>query len=101
MLVRSWPTPYCLSLQTSVTVRPCQLNEYVDPGTNDLCVECGQGTYNLQPTNTICDACPSGAVCSDPCLGTMQCADKSFEAAGFLVPMDGFWHPSMFSDQVG
>ncbi|MEW5320161.1 MAG: hypothetical protein WDW38_011256 [Sanguina aurantia] len=90
-----------VSLELSfVTVRPCQLNEYLDPGTRDLCVNCSAGTYNLIPTNTICAACPAGATCSSACLGNATCQLSGLEYAGFIVPSGGMWHSSMFSDQV-
>ncbi|MEW5313066.1 MAG: hypothetical protein WDW38_004660 [Sanguina aurantia] len=89
-----------VTMQASVTVRPCQLNEYVDPGTGDLCINCTAGSYNLQPSNTMCVTCPAGAACSDACLGSSPCSNGGLENAGFIVPSDGRWHSSMFSDQV-
>ncbi|MEW5306586.1 MAG: hypothetical protein WDW36_009041 [Sanguina aurantia] len=85
---------------STVTVRPCQLNEYLDPGTRDLCVNCSAGSYNLIPTHTECPACPAGATCSSACLANATCTHSGFEYAGFIVPGDGNWHSSMFSDQV-
>ncbi|MEW5307022.1 MAG: hypothetical protein WDW36_009443 [Sanguina aurantia] len=85
---------------SAVKVRPCQLNEYVDPGGRDLCVNCSAGTYNLVPTNTACVVCPPSATCSDACLGSAPCRDSTPDFAGFIVPTNGNWHSNMFSDQV-
>ncbi|MEW5320181.1 MAG: hypothetical protein WDW38_011274 [Sanguina aurantia] len=76
------------------------LNEYLDPGARDLCVNCTAGTFNLVPTNTLCAACPAGATCSSACLGNATCQLSGLEFAGFIVPSGGMWHSSMFSDQV-
>ncbi|MEW5316540.1 MAG: hypothetical protein WDW38_007908 [Sanguina aurantia] len=89
-----------VTVQSTITVRPCQLNEYVDPGGKDLCVNCSSGTYNLVTNNTHCVACPPGATCSSACLGNTTCLQSDYEFAGFIVPTDGLWHSSMFSDQV-
>lgn len=66
----------------------------------DLCINCTAGTYNLEPSSAICIPCPTGASCSDACLGSSPCNDTGLENAGFIVPSIGTWHSSMFSDQV-
>lgn len=92
-----WP---CIAWsKIAVAVRPCQLNEYLDPRTKDVCISCTAGYYNLDTAGTSCCACPSHATCSDPCVGTTKCSDPTLELE-FMVPQDGYWHSNMFSDQV-
>lgn len=72
-----------------VYVRPCGINEFLAPNTLDQCNPCDPGTFNLNFTATSCQACPDNTDCGRP--------DKD---EGFLLPQDGYWHSSPYSEQV-
>jgi hypothetical protein len=51
----------------------------------EWCAPCGRGLYSFNPTNTSCDVCPEGAVCT----GSAE-----------ISPLPGHWHSSPWSTQV-
>jgi Tyrosine-protein kinase ephrin type A/B receptor-like len=70
-------------------VRPCAFNEFLAPQNYDECIPCERNHYNLNFTDTQCAVCPAHADCGSP--GGRE---------PFLLPMDGYWHSSIFSEQV-
>ena len=108
-------------------VRACAFGEYLASGTRDACSPCEEGTFNLAPSATECSPCPDAASCgalapavaafiaaasTRPPLVTAAAAGgvSAIEGAlasgllpateGFLLPGDGAWHSSCFSDRV-
>ncbi len=47
----------------TLRVQPCSLGS-ITSGNNSTCTACPNSTFSLDPTSTVCDACPSGAQCN-------------------------------------
>ena len=47
----------------TLRVQPCSLGS-ITSGNNTICTVCGNSTFSLDPSSTVCDACPSGAQCN-------------------------------------
>ncbi|GIL57789.1 hypothetical protein Vafri_12932 [Volvox africanus] len=98
----------------NIGIRPCRINEEL-LATGDVCAPCMEGFYAIpvqrtipsstevsstartatsQPSSgvggnrTSCMSCPEGATCSSRHLG------------GVIVPRDGYWHSSPWSDNI-
>eukprot|EP00198_Chlamydomonas_reinhardtii_P008120 XP_001697457.1 predicted protein [Chlamydomonas reinhardtii] len=78
-----------------VYVRPCAINEFLSPGNRDECLACKEGFYNLDTEAEECRTCPENTDCAFP---TMPAEGPP---TGYLVPQDGYWHSSFYSDQAG
>eukprot|EP00198_Chlamydomonas_reinhardtii_P013441 XP_001702778.1 predicted protein [Chlamydomonas reinhardtii] len=78
-------------------------------------IKCKVGFYNFDVKSETCKPCPDNAECRYP--GEAESAGASGDgaattasaaapaagaavAAGYLVPADGYWHSSFFSDQI-
>ncbi|KAL0046985.1 hypothetical protein WJX82_003591 [Trebouxia sp. C0006] len=44
-------------------VQSCSLGS-ITSGNNTICTVCGNSTFSLDPSSTVCNACPSGAQCN-------------------------------------
>lgn len=65
-------------------VRGCIKGEVTSP-TNDTCQECLLGSYSLDPTHEMCEACPPEAFCP---------------GGAVIQPILGSWHSAADSPQV-
>ncbi|GMH41758.1 hypothetical protein BSKO_09668 [Bryopsis sp. KO-2023] len=67
----------------SVQIRSCNFGEFA--GLDGVtCEKCPEGKYNFGQTIQECRRCPENAYCN----GTL------------IVPLDGYWHSSIFSTQI-
>ena len=67
----------------TIQVQPCSLGLIKD--TAETCKVCGNSTFSLDPANTYCDPCPSGAQC--------------FGGDAFIPPAQ-HWHSSPNSTNI-
>ncbi len=68
----------------TLRVQPCSLGS-ITSGNNTICTVCGNSTFSLDPTSTVCDACPSGAQCNG--------------SAAFIPPAE-YYHSSPNSTHI-
>ncbi|KXZ55163.1 hypothetical protein GPECTOR_3g310 [Gonium pectorale] len=93
------PLREMLDDQVQIYVRPCAINEFISPKNLDECIPCDSGAYNFNVSAVTCQQCPDNAVCSYPDPFACKTGDDC-EPQGFMVPEDGYWHSSFFSEQV-
>ncbi len=55
----------------------------------------------MHPTLQVsCGACPDNADCRYPDSRCVANGGEDCDVVGFMVPEDGYWHSSFFSEQV-
>ncbi|KAG2493106.1 hypothetical protein HYH03_008769 [Edaphochlamys debaryana] len=91
------PARDLLTDQLQIYVRPCGINEFLAPKNLDECIPCDYETYNFNVSAVTCNACPEDAACRYPGEPSRANPDAPI---GYLVPDDGFWHSSFYSEQI-